>query len=394
MSTTTSSTVLMAVVAGGAAWWALRPAKAKAAAPRRRPSPFKPGSHCTLLADGAEIRRWIDEVAAPAALPRIEAFPPSVHEPPDEVRLAVLRLVDDLFQRTTKCGTPSTDAARQIWKGLFCDVMVQLVVRGKVDEELDDVLRVCTDPARDPRLLLLGQDASEPPRPPPPRPPSPEPLEPPPLEPSPMDAGPAPMEPPPNLWRASTRAELTEIGLTRLMEGTAAGAPIKAPSAHLVLFAHNPAWPRLPEAQAELVRLARRHPRLMFVETSFVDTQRHFGKPEDLYGLTWVLTAAGPDGRVFPEAIVRTDSSDPPPSTEQWLKVIAHASGFVGAPSVQRIPRPRRFGDLVIALAARSHSATTRPTSPIAAPRDRRRRRLARGRVRRSGPTSTRRTGG
>lgn len=384
---TGSRTLWMAVAAGGAAWWALRRKKTNTvAAPKSEPSPFVPGSHCTLLANEEEIRRWIDEVAAPAALGRIEALGPMQHEPNDVVRLTILRLVDTLFLQTTGCSSADSEAGRLIWKGLFCDVVVQLVVRGLVDEELEDVLRICADPSRDPRAMLLGEDATEPPLPPEPRlppvprprPPTPEPEpRPRPREPAPpIDAEPGPEEPPSNLWHASTRAELVEIGLTRLMEGTSGGAPIKAPSAHLVLLAHGPTWPGLPEARAELVRLARRFPRLVFVTTSFSDTQRHFGKPEQLDALAWVLTAAAPDGRVFSEPIVAKVLDAAPPSPELWLKAIAHASGFVGAPTVWRGPRPQRFGDLVVALASRSRGERPRSTSATTASRPKARRRL------------------
>ena len=105
------------------------------------------------------------------------------HEPNDVVRLTILRLVDTLFLQTTGCSSADSEAGRLIWKGLFCDVVVQLVVRGLVDEELEDVLRICADPSRDPRAMLLGEDATEPPLPPEPRlppvprprPPTPEP---------------------------------------------------------------------------------------------------------------------------------------------------------------------------------------------------------------------------
>ncbi|MCA9652538.1 MAG: hypothetical protein KC501_21660 [Myxococcales bacterium] len=265
---------------------------------------------------------------------------------PAAVRDAIVLLVRDVFRQTTDCLAPDTTASRQVWKWLWCDVVVQLVQLRKVDEELDDVLRACADPSFNPPTVpLYGRDAAEHPLPPIPRP------TPPPAEPvPPMDGSTAGL--PANLWQATTKEELAEIGLMRLMQGTAAGAPIKAPSAHLVLFAFNPAWPGLEQARAELARLAEENPRLSFVEASFVDTQRHFGKPEDLYGIAWAIAAAGPDGRVLGDPIVGEDPRDPPPTPEQWVKAIAHASGFVGAPPVQRLPRPRRFGDLVVAMAS------------------------------------------
>ncbi|MEX1365607.1 MAG: hypothetical protein AB1Z98_20940 [Nannocystaceae bacterium] len=312
-------------------------------------------------------------------LPTLDAYavPPSEHA---AARAAVTRIVDETFRKTApECQAVETEAARQIWKGMWCDAVVQLVLRHKLDEEIDDVLRLCIDPSFDPRAERDESDepdepdepdATEHPLPPPPRPPEPPPLDPP-LPVEPMDG--STVEGPPNLWTATTREELADLGLMRLMEGTTAGAPIKGPSAHLVLFAYNPAWPGLEQAQADIARLAVEHPRLTFVETSFVDTQRHFGKPEDLYGLIWVLTAAGPDGRVFPEPIARDDPRDAPPTAEQWAKMIAHASGFVGARTVWRIARPQRFGDVLVAMAAARRPVSTRPRRPVTArPRKRR----------------------
>ena len=70
-----------------------------------------------------------------------------------------------------------------------------------------------------------------------------------------------------------------------MMEGTSAGAPMRGPSAHLVLFAASPFWPGIEHARADIARLAAEHPRLSFVEVSFADTQRHFGKPNDVAGI-------------------------------------------------------------------------------------------------------------
>jgi hypothetical protein len=151
----------------------------------------------------------------------------------------------------------------------------------------------------------------------------------------------------------------------RLMEGTSAGAPIMGPAAHVIVLAFNPVWPGIAQARADMQRLAAEHPKLSFVEVSFADTQRHFGKPRDVHGIAWVLTAAGPDGRVFPEPIVRNDPRDAAPTIEQWGKLIAHASGFLGHGQVRKLVRPRRFGDLVrsMAEARRSPPITPSPRS-------------------------------
>ena len=353
--------------------------KPSAATPVPPASPFVPGSHCTVLADAAATDRWLKTKVVPEVLPRLEAFavPHHLHQ---EARRAVRQLVDAVFGATVpECPVVQTRAARQVWKALWCDVVAQLVVHGKLDEELDDVLRLCLDPSFDP--WVDTQDSAEAfVEPTPSKGPSPL-VGPLPL-PVPIPTGPdgegLPATPP-NLWVASTRQELSEIGVMRMMEGTSGGAPIKGPSAHLVMFAASPFWPGLEQARADMTRFAARHPGLSFVEVSFVDTQRHFGKPKDLGGIVWALTATGPDGRVFPSPIVRDDPRDAPPSAELWAKVIAHASGFVGARSVQRIARPRRFGDLIRAMAARrAHApvaARSRPQKPRPSPRQARRRR-------------------
>ncbi len=360
----TGSNLLMAAIAGTAAWLAFRrPAKA-ATKPKplpTAPSPFVEDSHCTLLADAMTIQRWVQEIVEPLMRPQLEAYAIPLHEH-EAARAAIEQLVDQIFGHVLpKCIGVETSATRLLWKALWCEVVAELVRRGKIDDELDDILRRCLDPAFDPRApkeSLEGKDRPLPPRPPIPRPipgPSPEPMD--------GTAG----VPPPNLWTATTREELSEIGLMRMMEGTLAGAPIKGPKAHTVLLAHNPAWPGLEQARAELRRLAVEHPNVTFIEVSFVDSQRHFGKPKDLYGLMWVLTATAPDGRVFPNPIVRDDPRDEPPSAEHWAKVLAHASGFVGARRVRRVVKPQRFGDFVLAMVptrrTRSTSSTkSRPT--------------------------------
>lgn len=331
------------------------------------PSPFVPNTGCTVVVDAVEVMRWIREVVEPVLVPRLDAFdvPLDEHE---LARISVEKIVDDVYARTTsECAGYQTNATRLVWKALWCEVVVQLVKRGKLDEELDDVLALCMEESFDPRAPRPeDRPTIEPPVPPP--------------FPLPMDGVPEPPmegragEPPPNLGTASSRQELSQLGVMRLLEGTAAGAPILGPAARLVMLAFNPVWPGLAQARADMQRLAAEHPALAFVEVSFASTQRHFGKPADVNGIVWALAAAAPDGRVHPTPIVRNDSRDAPPTAAQWESMIAHASGFVGYGQARKVVRPRQLGDVTRALvqrarrglpAARSTSKTPpRSTTP------------------------------
>ena len=314
-----------------------------------RPSPFVPGSHCTELAHSEQIDRWIAEQVEPLATKAIDDFDLAEDSPYEEILQELVRIVDGIFAATfPECGSTETEAARSLWKLLWCELVLGLVRRGKLDEEEEDVLVLCVDPTFDPRKPPPKDDIMEG------EPRIPEPL---PVEPRdgampPQREEPQSPEPPPNLMHASTRAELTELGLLRLMEGTSNGAPIRAPVRHHVVLGVHPLWPHLERTRVLMAELARGNPQVSFVEVSFADSQRHFGKPEDLGALAWVLSAAGPDGRVFPSPIVADDPWASPPSADEWRKVIDFASGFVGSPTPMRLPRPGRFGDLVRTLAS------------------------------------------
>lgn len=309
------------------------------------PSPFVLGSACTQVAGPMEAMRWVQEVVQPVMQPRLEGWdvPRDAHE---EARQALVELVDDVYALTVpECDSSATKAARTVWKALWCEAAFGLAKAGKLDEELDDLIALCMDEDFDPRAPKAPVD------PPPPKPPLPP-------FPMPMDGSPAPgpmdgavVEPPSNVWTASSRQELSQLGAMRLMEGTAAGAPIMGPAARVVMLAFNPIYPGLAQARADMEKLAAEHPGVSFVEVSFADTQRHFGKPNDVNGLMWALAAGAPDGRVFSTPIVRHDPRDAPPTAAQWSQVIGHASGFVGFGRVRKVVRPRRFGDFVRAIA-------------------------------------------
>lgn len=368
--TKTSSGMVLGLLSSVAAyaWFSRRKrSPGKAAALPEAKGPFVAGSQCTELGDEAQIERWLVSVT-PDVDRKVDAFGVD-HSSHADARDAIVQLVDDVFTSSVPgCSPLKIRAARRLWKLLWCDVVAELIRRGKVDEELDDVLRLCADPTFDPRTFVKDDEPTEePPIPipepalpipmPPPMPPIPEPVV------EPMDS--APSASPPIPWLASTREELSELGVMRMMEGTIAGAPIKGPVPHVVLLAMSPFWPHLEQTRADMAEMAVEHPGVSFVEVSFADTQRHFGKPNDLAGLMWVLAGTSPDGRAFPSPIARNDPRDEPPSLEHWTKLIAHASGFVGSPVVRRMVRPRRFGDLTRAMLARRRPgpASARPTA-------------------------------
>ncbi len=377
-TTKTNSGMVLGLLGSVAAylWLSRRKRRAsKATALPEAKGPFVAGSQCTELGDETQIERWLVSVT-PSVNRRLDAFVVGDSSHADG-RAAIIRLVDEVFAAAVpRCSPLETRASRRLWKLLWCDVVAELIRRGKVDEELDDVLRLCADPSFDPRTFVKDDEpveeaplpVPEPPLPkPPPMPPNPGPVV------DPMDG--APPANPSTPWVASTREELSELGVMRMMEGTIAGAPINGPVPHVVLLAMSPFWPHLEQARADMAQIAAGHPGVSFVEVSFADTQRHFGKPNDLAGLMWVLTGTSPDGRAFPSPIARNDPRDEPPSVEEWTKLIAHASGFVGSPVVRRMVRPRRFGDLTRAMLARRRTGQTsaRPTArPRRPPRPRR----------------------
>ena len=340
--------VILASVVGA---WKLRRAKKPSSGtkPNTRPSPFAPGSGCTQVADADSVDRWLAQVVAPRALPRIEAFavPPHEHQ---RARDAVARMVEQVYRETvTECRASETTLSREIWKWLWCEIVAQLVLAGKVDEELDDVLRLCGDPSFQPPGSPSYQPHKEPPKPR-------------------SNAGSVGR---PSIRVLRSREELSAVGLLRLMEGTVAGAPIRAPVSHLVLFAFDPRWRAVAQSRTDLGQLAAANPGVSFALVSLADTRRHFGKPATLGAINWVLAAAGPDGRVFPTPIV--GRAEGGPSVDQWRTVIGYARGKK-APGPPKIVRPRQFGDLVRWMLSqrRSKPATVVKARPARAARPRR----------------------
>lgn len=134
------------------AWMSRRERKPKAnSTTASPPSPFVAGSSCTEIAEPVAIERWLTTKVAPMVGPRLDAFAVPLHQH-EAAREAIVRLVDEVFAATVpECPVVQTAAAQQVWKWLWCDVVAQLVVRDKLDEELDDVLGLCVDPGFDPR---------------------------------------------------------------------------------------------------------------------------------------------------------------------------------------------------------------------------------------------------
>ncbi|MEM7160250.1 MAG: hypothetical protein AAF799_45855 [Myxococcota bacterium] len=271
-------------------------------------------------------------------------------------------LADEVFVETTgHCSSAQTDAAKQVRRWLWCEVTIQFIRQAKIDDEEDDIVRLCADPTFDP--WTFDPDARQPePEPVPPRP-VPLPSRP---QPGPIDgsADAASREAmPSNLKVLSSRQELSEFGVRRLMQGNIDGVPVAASVRHVVMLAANPSWARLERARADLRIVAQRHPQVQFIEVSLADTQRHFGTPEHLDQVAWILAASGPTGRAFPEPMVRERLSGSAPDAEQWNKVITHASGFVGAAPPRAIPRPKKPGDLIRAMARHARGSVGRTHS-------------------------------
>lgn len=342
--------IVLASVVG--AWKLRRPNKpSPGAKTNTRPSPFAPGSGCTEVADIDTVDRWLKQVVAPRALPRIDAFavPPHEHQ---RARDALGRMAEQVYRETvTECQAAETTLSREIWKWLWCEIVAQLVLLGKVDEELDDLLRLCIDPSFHPPGSPSYRPHREPPKP----------------------RSPAGTVERPKVRALRSRQELSSVGLLRLMEGTAAGAPIQAPVSKLVVFAFDPEWTGIVQSRRNLGQLAAANPGVSFAVVSLADTRRHFGKPASLGEIAWVLAAAGPDGRVFPTPIV--GHSVVAPSMDQWTKVVEYARG-TKSPGPSKIVRPQQFGDLVRwMLSQRRSTTTTAVKSRAALPRRPRRRR-------------------
>lgn len=302
-------------------------------------SPFVPGS-CTETIAVDDMRRWAEETVWPVVQPMLDAWdiPRDEH---DEGRARLFQLVGEAFLATVpaECRTANTEAVHRVRIALFCEIALALSIVGKIDEELEDILALCADPTFDPWE----------PRPDSRRPP--QPVDPP-LPPRPVDA----TRPPRSFdgsavaWRRnvrvlSTKEELASVGVVQLVEAGMNNDAVPASTRRLVLLLTHPDWPGLPDARRALNHFAQANPHLTFVEGSLVDTNRYFGKPQDTTAVPWVLTSANPDGVPFPDPMARLAPEEDPPRLEEWRKIVAHASGGVGAPPTWA--QPRRFGEIL-----------------------------------------------
>lgn len=305
-------------------------------------SPFLPGS-CVLLASDEVIARWVEHVAWPTVDPWIDAYDidPDDHE---QTREELLSMAEDAFDATVgePCRSEDNAATRRIRVLLLCEIIIALVLANKVDEELEDVLRICGNPSFDPWTNGWGHgrarspSSADPTAVPDPVPPHGEP-------------SPGGIDGVSNARFLSGKEEMSNASVLRLVEGqTADGAPIPVTVRRSVLLVADPDWPGLHDARRALDHFARNNPSITFVEASYADTRRHFGLPEDADGVVpWVLAGASPDGLAFRDPITPPNADDRPPSAEQWNKLIAHAAGYVASRPAQRLRTPAEFGELL-----------------------------------------------
>ena len=325
-------------------------------------SPFLPGS-CMLLAEDDIIGRWVDEVAGPIIEPWIDEYDvdPDDHE---TSRQAVMSMAEEALAATLPepCRSEDNPATRRIRVLLLCEIVVALVLAGKLDEELEDALAMCNDPDFDPWANGFGGDSAKhnPVRPLPPPAPIPGVPQPTPSAPwlhaTDLRSGPVeevlgrPLSVPRNLRVLATQAELSNASVLRLLEGQQAdGQPLPVNVRRWVILVADPRWPGVEDAHAMLEHFARANPEITFAAVSYDDTHRHFGLPEAVDELVpWVLVGASPDGFAFPEPITSDHVGEDSPNEDAWGTILAYAGGFVGSPSRYELRTPERFGEILL----------------------------------------------
>ena len=415
-----SNLVPLTMLGLGGAWWWNEQSKKKAKAakatpsptpsdvpvdpstptgpPRRDPplSPFLAGSNCTELAEAEVLEQWLEATATTAFL---EVMATTAQEPL-ETRAAVWDLVDAVWARATPpCLDGSSDAYAQAYKSTWCLVITLLSVQGRIDEDAFDVLRSCDDPAFDPHRARPSRPAPDPdpdqgedsevtveptprlpptPLPDPILPPEPFPItqplgsEAPPLPPPPLP-DPVTTGPPRNIESPTSREGIAETSLLRLVaagerQGTTRGRP------STVVLALDPEWEHAEQAIAGLEHYAAANPSLMFYVVSFWDSQAHFGLPELLGGLKYILSSANAEGVAARDPLIGNNTNIPiQPS--QWNTVVEHAlsggPGLVGqalAPISRTAgirPQPgRSLGATLLGLGPRAHPPTPAQRTP------------------------------
>lgn len=398
-------------------------------------SPFVPGTRCTQLASQDVLQRWLETTATTAFLELLPTF----GEDPIEERAQVWDIVDAVWARATEpCLDTSSDAYAQAYKATWCLVVMLLTYEAGLPDSFD-ALASCEDPAFDPHRARPSRPAPTdgggggssdgrgevpveptPPTPPvptepdgsdagprPPLPPEPvepvEPTEPPlpdpvlPPEPFPVPPGPLgsegpPLPPPPlpepatddrneppnNIESPSTREGISDTSLLRLV---AAGERLGQTRArpNTVVLALDPEWVHAEQAIAGLEHFARQHPELMFYVVSFWDTQQHFGLPELLGGLHFILSSANAEGIAWPTPIVGDSPLSAPFGLQptQWEAVLQHATSGrpalvgQGSPPRRALPIQPRPGQTLGATLLGLAKAPARSTTPRRAPQPR-----------------------
>ena len=376
----------IALAGAGLWWWQSRRSKTQAAKPATQPkpetlpeappplqpplSPFAVGSQCTQLMPTATLERWLDTTVATAVLEVLDAL---VDDPQEDADL--WDLTDEVMARASEpCVDKSSDAYALAYKMVWCAVMTMLIAQQRIGHELEEVMARCQDAAFDPfrarpsRRPPTPQDdlptepsgPSQLPVPPiPPGPdatpqipdlPDPATLPPtPPIPPAPLGSeGPDTLPPPPipapdsgtppNIESPTTREGIQETSLLRLVAaGERAGQTRARPST--VVLALDPEWDYAEQAIAGLEHYARQYPQLSFYVVSFWDSQQHFGLPELLGGLKYILSSANAEGIAARDPIIGNNALLIQPT--QWEAVLRHAtgapvSGLVGRPATQR----------------------------------------------------------
>lgn len=375
-----SNIVPLAMLGIGGAWWWNEQSKKKAKTTKASPtpgpsdaseepqaptgpplegpplSPFVAGSNCTQLAETEVLEQWLEATATTAFLEVMATR----GEGALETRAEVWDLVDAVWARATPpCLDSSSDAYAQAYKSTWCLVVTLLSVQGRIGEDTFDVLRSCDDPAFDPHRARpsrpmptpdpdRGEDSEVPVEPTPTGPnlppiptPDPDPF---PVPPGPLGNEEPPLPPPPlpdpvtgpprNIESPTTRQGIAETSLLRLVaagerQGTTRGRP------STVVLALDPEWEHAEQAIAGLEHYAASNPSLMFYVVSFWDSQAHFGLPELLGGLKYILSSADAEGIAARDPFIG-NNTDIPIQPSQWDAVIGHAlsggPGLVGRP--------------------------------------------------------------
>lgn len=366
-------------------------------------TPFVVGSHCTTLMSTATLERWLDTTVATAAVEVLEAVEAGPLDAESVEEADLWDLVDEVMARASEpCLDKSSDAYALAYKMVWCAVATLLInTQLRVDMQPEDVIARCqnesfdpyrarpsrrpTDPEggvpTEPRTPPVPPDPPVPPgpdaTPQPPAPPDPAvPPPTPPVPPAPLGSeGPDTLPPPPlptpplppppdpdpatplNIASPTSREGIQETSLLRLVAaGEREGQTRARPST--VVLAIDPEWSYAEQAIAGLEHYARAYPQLSFYVVSFWDTQQHFGLPELLGGLKYILSSANAEGIADRNPIIGNNPFPIQPT--QWEATLRHATGspiqgLVGRADSSRITKTpgRTLGAALLGLGQR-----------------------------------------